>query len=329
MGQCSCITPISSAFAKNEVVDNDLNHNHINNGEEGKHKNQDGPTHNNYSKTTFNKVNNENSEKVSKDVPLGLCKVKEMEKQGGKTTNKDSQETSKIEKNPEEPTTTKKTNNEAQENKDSNNSKANTNNLVANDNNDNAAANSNKPGDKSDNTKKQNFINIVLVGEQMVGKSAFVIKYIKNNFEKHYIPSISKEISCQLYSFNTHRYKIQFIVIPGNEYKENNYTYLYQMSDFFLIFFDYQNQKSYEYAKKLYFSELKKFFTMYGEKSNMFLVGNKIDLNKRDIPIEEIQDFSKTENLNFYEISVKNSKNIPNMMQFLFGLHDAFAYPTS
>ena len=175
--------------------------------------------------------------------------------------------------------------------------------------------------------KNKKEINFILLGDKNIGKSCFVIKFVENIFEKLYIPTINLEIKKKVVSYNTHQYQLNFIVTSGNDYKEDYENY-YNEADFFLVFYDITNEKSFEILKKLIQNEINKFYFEYiNGTPNILLVGNKIDLeNEREVKIEEVEKYCKESKLSNFDISIKSNKNINLMMNFILKAFDQVSY---
>ncbi len=190
--------------------------------------------------------------------------------------------------------------------------------------------NEEKEKEKEKNEKKKknkNEINIVFLGDTNTGKSCFVIKFVENIFEKLYIPTLGSEIKKKIVSYNTHKYQLNFFVTSGNDYKDD-YTEYYNNADFFLVFYDITNKKSFDYIKNSIQKEIMPFFFAYNDgTSNIVLVGNKIDLeNERNVKIEEVEQYCKEKKFIYYEISIKTNKNINIMMNTLLKSYDQISY---
>jgi small GTP-binding protein len=175
--------------------------------------------------------------------------------------------------------------------------------------------------------KNKKEINLIILGDKNIGKSCFVIKFVENIFEKLYIPTINLEIKKKVVSYNTHQYQLNFIVTSGNDYKEDYENY-YNEADFFLVFYDITNEKSFEILKKLIQNEINKFYFEYiNGTPNILLVGNKIDLeNEREVKIEEVEKYCKESKLSNFDISIKSNKNINLMMNIILKAFDQVSY---
>ena len=174
--------------------------------------------------------------------------------------------------------------------------------------------------------KNRNNINIILLGGASVGKSSFLIKLTESTFEKLYIPTICRDIRSKVISYNTHNFKFHFTDTATNDYKED-YTKEYQDSDFFLVFYDVTDANSFKEAQKIIDKEIKKYHAMYSNISNIILVGNKNDELRKNVNTDEVTKYCSSNNIQFFEISVKTNKNMNAMMQTIVKAFDNIAYP--
>jgi small GTP-binding protein len=175
--------------------------------------------------------------------------------------------------------------------------------------------------------KNKKEINFLLLGDKNTGKTCFIIQFIENYFEKNYNPTTGFNFQKKTVSYNTHQYQLNFIVTSGNDYKEDYENY-YNEADFFLVFYDITNEKSFEILKKLIQNEINKFYFEYiNGTPNILLVGNKIDLeNEREVKIEEVEKYCKESKLSNFDISIKSNKNINLMMNFILKAFDQVSY---
>ena len=158
--------------------------------------------------------------------------------------------------------------------------------------------------------KGKNVINIVLIGEKQTGKSCFLIKLIENRFENLYIPTIFIEKNSKEYFYNNKLYILNFNVTPGVEEYKNDYKELYSESNFILLFLDIGRNDILERAKKYVKKELKNHLFLYSNNSsNIFFIGNKIDLYS-DKCNNDIKLFCEKKKINYFEISVKTNVGI-------------------
>lgn len=177
----------------------------------------------------------------------------------------------------------------------------------------------------SSKIKNKNIINIVILGASNVGKSAFLIKLTESTFEKLYIPTIYCEVKTKVFSFNTHNYKLSLTDTASNDYKED-YTKIYNNTDFFLVFYDVTSYPTFSEAKNIINNEINKYLSFYDEIPNICVVGNKTDESNKKVKTDEVSKYCNEHKYSFYEISVKTNKNVNQMMQEIVKVYDKIAY---
>jgi small GTP-binding protein len=173
--------------------------------------------------------------------------------------------------------------------------------------------------------KNKKEINFLLLGDKNTGKTCFIIQFIENYFEKNYNPTTGFNFQKKTVSYNTHQYQLNFIT-KGNEHKENiNY---YNEADFFLLFYDITNEKSFEIIKNSIENKINKYLIEYLDGTpNIILIGNKIDLeDERKIKLEDVEKYCKEKNYINFEMSVKNNQNINLMMNIILKAFDQISY---
>ena len=173
--------------------------------------------------------------------------------------------------------------------------------------------------------KNKKEINFLLLGDKNTGKSCFILKFIDNYFEKKYIPTTGFKLKKKTVSYNTHQYQLNFIT-KGNDDKEN--IKYYKEADFFLLFYDITNEKSFEIIKNIIENNINKYLIEYLDGTpNIILIGNKIDLEEeRKIKLDDIEQYCKEKNYINFEISIKNNQNINLMMNVILKAFDQISY---
>ena len=151
----------------------------------------------------------------------------------------------------------------------------------------------------------------ILLGDTSAGKTSFLYRYFKNKFVDEF-PSIGidKEI-CRV-KIGKDLLKITLWDTAGRERFRGIPKKYYQHSDGFLIFFDVANEESFD---NIYYflEEIKKNMNIE-KKQNIYLIGNKIDLNDRIISKERAESFAKSLEMKYFETSCKNNINIQEVM---------------
>ena len=151
-------------------------------------------------------------------------------------------------------------------------------------------------------TRNTNEKTIAIYGPPFSGKTTFAIKYLDKKFDNFYIPSVSDEILKKNILIYGKLFKMTLIV-------SNNLDYIYD-ADCYFIFYEMNNQKSYDDAEDI----LKKIIKI---KKLIFFIGNKLDIKLNIIKKDNLENIIKKNRGKIFdfEISVKEDKGINLMME--------------
>ena len=173
-------------------------------------------------------------------------------------------------------------------------------------------------------------ISIFLAWDSGVGKTCFLIQYINNNFYLNLFPStfgIKKETKS--INIDNKNYKLTIWDTGGqNKYRSLCKNY-YQNVNGILLFFDVTNESSFDNIKDWIF-DIKQSRTSK-HTSNiedtkldipLYLIGNKIDRDKRVITREKAEKMAKLFGMKYFEISSIYFINVPEILaRILIEIH--------
>lgn len=156
---------------------------------------------------------------------------------------------------------------------------------------------------------------VVIIGDQHVGKTNILSRYIKGKFIENTRSTVGVEFGCTKMMINKYAIKVQIWDTAGQErYKSVTSSY-YKGAKGALIVYDITLRSSFDNVVK-WLKDLK-----YASDPNIviMLIGNKCDLaSEREVSIDEgyqlAYDYSKRLNLDFafLETSAKTNQNIDN-----------------
>tara|TARA_B110000037_G_scaffold168734_1_gene191126 strand:+ start:467 stop:1084 length:618 start_codon:yes stop_codon:yes gene_type:complete len=144
---------------------------------------------------------------------------------------------------------------------------------------------------------------IIIVGNNTVGKSSLLNKFIDNNFNDTYSTTIGVEFGVKYVTLNdSNNIKLQIWDTAGQESFRSITRSFYRASAGVILMYSIDNKNSFDNIK----SWLNDINNELNRNIPIILVGNKKDLNhRREITTEEGLNFAKENNLLFKEISVK------------------------
>ena len=153
--------------------------------------------------------------------------------------------------------------------------------------------------------KGGNCIKLLTLGNSMVGKSSLIARFIENKFFNSYISTIGIDFFKKKFEIGDNEIDLQIYDSAGQEkYKSISKQY-YHNSEGILLVFDLTSQESFV-ALDDWIEDLEKV-----EKDlPIILVGNKSDLDGRDVSEEEINKIIHDKKFEYFETSALNGSNV-------------------
>ena len=168
---------------------------------------------------------------------------------------------------------------------------------------------------KNESKKKKCYaVKIIIVGDQSVGKTKIINRYVKGEFSHDYMITIGMDfLTCNL-ELDNKIFKLNLWDTAGSEKFRSVTKGYYSCSCCALIVYDITDEKSFKSVKQ-WINDCQS----YASKNiRLVLVGNKIDLEQdRKVTKESAEDLASEYGMDFYEASALSGENID---QIFFGI---------
>ena len=172
----------------------------------------------------------------------------------------------------------------------------------------------------SDNTniiknpsKYEYLFKIILIGNSGVGKSSILQRYMKRTFDSNYKVTIGVDFLMKSLIINEQIVKLQVWDTAGQEKYKSMVSSYYRGAHVALIVFDLTSHASFEALP----TWVENFYKNGPEQKNTILIGNKKDLvEERQVSQEEVELFSQTNNMIYFETSAKDGDNIDYVFSY-------------
>ena len=163
------------------------------------------------------------------------------------------------------------------------------------------------------NSSSMETYKIILVGDSSVGKTNLLTQYVDEKFTENNISTVGIEFKNKIIELeNGRKIRLQIWDTSGQEKFMSLTKNYFRGCNLALFVFDVTNKTSFDDISMW----LDSFKDVNGEKSKRVLIGNKIDLDNRVVEKEEAENFAKENDLQYFEISVK--ENIDNQINDMF-----------
>ena len=175
-------------------------------------------------------------------------------------------------------------------------------------------------------SQSDNFINfkIIIIGDSGVGKSSLLKRAVQNTFDTNYQATIGFEFLLMHFKVNDLKIKLQIWDTCGEEMYRSLVQGFYRNTSLAIIVYDISRKKSFE-ALEIWLKDLRQHTE---EGIPVFIVGNKMDLQK-DISTEEAKMFSVSNRTKFFtECSAKSGENVKDIFfkaaQYLYDTYKVY-----
>ena len=154
----------------------------------------------------------------------------------------------------------------------------------------------------------ENIIELLLIGDQNVGKSNFIFRFTENKFSESHQATIGIDVKVKNITIDNKVYKVQIFDTSGQEaYKSISRNYYLKVQGI-LLMFDLTNRFSFQNLENW----IKEIYNVR-DKVPFMIIGNKCDLeNKIEVNDDEVLQFGNKNNARYYKTSAKTGKNIDN-----------------
>ena len=159
---------------------------------------------------------------------------------------------------------------------------------------------------KEHNEEAEIKIKIMLLGESQIGKTSLIQRYVKNNFNLSYITTVGIDFQLKQIKMNNKSIKLQIWDTAGQERFKNITKSYFHSSDGFIVGYDITSRLSFTNVS----TWLKEINDNAPEEIQKILIGNKCDLNEREVTTEEGQKLAEENGMKFFETSAKNDINV-------------------
>ena len=149
---------------------------------------------------------------------------------------------------------------------------------------------------------EQQTYKIIIIGDGDVGKSSIMLRFIKNSFDDSINSTIGVDFSSKKIKIKGHDIKINIWDTAGQERYNSITTNYYKNVDAALVIFNLNNKSTFDNVQNIWIKNIQ---DKCGD-IPFILVGNKSDIEEREVFYTAGNDLANTYNIPYYEISAKN-----------------------
>ncbi|XP_068105863.1 ras-related protein Rab-7a-like [Hyperolius riggenbachi] len=153
-------------------------------------------------------------------------------------------------------------------------------------------------------------VKILLIGNAGVGKSALMNRYVNSRFTNYYRATIGADFFTKELRMDNKVVTVQIWDTAGTERFQSLGAALYRGTDCCLLIFDVTSPNTFQALDTWHKEFLVQADPSAPESFPFVIIGNKTDLEGRQVSPRQAQEWCKTHNAEYYETSAKESMNV-------------------
>lgn len=159
---------------------------------------------------------------------------------------------------------------------------------------------------ENDSSKNKGSFKILILGDQAVGKSSLLMRYVDDKFTLNMMGTAGIDCKRKVVEYKKHKVNLIFFDSAGHErFRHITETY-YKGSKGIILVYDATDKNS--------FNNVSGWISNIRENSDsnaeLVIVGNKIDLPDKVVSETEMKELSEKYNIKVFEVSAKTGENV-------------------
>lgn len=147
---------------------------------------------------------------------------------------------------------------------------------------------------------------LLLIGDSGVGKSCLLLRFADDTYTESYISTIGVDFKIRTIELDGKTVKLQIWDTAGQERFRTITSSYYRGAHGICVVYDVTDKDSFDNVKQ-WMQEIEKYAT---EGVNKLLVGNKSDLDDKQVEYSTAKEFADSLGIPFLETSAKNASNV-------------------
>ena len=165
------------------------------------------------------------------------------------------------------------------------------------------------------NSIKRTKFNVSLLGETQVGKTSMISVKTGIEFDENQLATVGIDNFLDIAKFENQEYKFKIFDTAGQERYNSISSQTLKVADGYILVFAVDKRSSFEKID-LWIKSLEENVNI--KKKALILVGNKCDLEKREVTKDEGEKFAQEYHMNYYETSAKTGEGIQEVFNQIY-----------
>ncbi|XP_027727024.1 ras-related protein Rab-7b isoform X1 [Vombatus ursinus] len=159
-------------------------------------------------------------------------------------------------------------------------------------------------------------LKLIIIGALGVGKTSLLNQYVHKTFYEDYQTTLGASILSKVIMVDNTTLKLQIWDTGGQERFRSMVSTFYKGSDGCILAFDVTDRDSF-HALDTWRGDILQKTVPTEQVFSMVVLGNKIDLDDREVSQEKALDWCKEKDIPYFEVSAKNDINVEQAFELL------------
>ena len=157
---------------------------------------------------------------------------------------------------------------------------------------------------------------LLIVGNSAVGKSSILRRFAQDKFNSNYFATIGIDFFTKDVILDNKIIHIKLWDTAGQERYKALTLGFFRNAQGIMIVYDIKNKESFN-DLKYWIQSIENNINIQNKNIPAIIIGNKIDLNDREVDKNEAEQFAKSKNYKYFEVSAKSGQGIDESIKYL------------
>ena len=157
---------------------------------------------------------------------------------------------------------------------------------------------------------------LLIVGNSAVGKSSILRRFAQDKFNSNYFATIGIDFFTKDVILDNKIIHIKMWDTAGQERYKALTQGFFRNAQGLMIVYDVKNKESFD-DLKYWIQSIENNINTQNKNIPAIIIGNKIDLNEREVDKNEAEQFAKSKNYTYFEVSAKSGQGIDESIKYL------------
>ena len=157
---------------------------------------------------------------------------------------------------------------------------------------------------------------LLIIGDSEVGKTSVLSRYTKDIFNLNYLATAGIEFFTKDDNIDNKIVRIELWDTAGQEKFHSLTAAFFRNAEGIIVMFDVTNSISFENIRN-WTESIKTHMSSEIDNIPVIIVGNKIDLNEREIKTQEANQYCNELGYKYFETSAKTGENVNQTIKYL------------